>query len=432
MINIINIDRVFNNKLEKKDKTNESSFVKFSEGGKELVQIFTKFSKVEKSDDGKNYFWAYISSDSIDSDGEIIQPSAIEEAWPEYEKWGTLREMHQNIIAGKVLESGIDPKNGLRWIKSIVTDDIAKKIKEGMILGVSVGGEVLERIGNIITKLNLFEISVVDRPANPDALIFAYKRYKEENSNSNSNIGEEEMNEELKKAGFTIQDLISLLKSVKKEDKKEEKPEDKKDPKVEENKEEDKKEEDKKEDKKDESDKAEKSLSLDEVLSGLDVIFKNTESKEDALNKSFSVLASTICDLADKEEIVFNGEEEKFEEVSKSLELLKSFKNAHKVEVNTEDKTEELTKTIKTLQDEIAELKSTAVFETKTETKTVKKSLKTNSKIEDAGVVEEAKETLEELEKSINLARETFNKSHSVSDNDKLIQLLMKKNMLQS
>ena len=260
--------------------------------------------------------------------------------------------------------------------------------------------ESLKRIGNIITKLNLFEISVVDRPANPDALIFAYKRYKEENSNSN--IGEEEMNEELKKAGFTIQDLISLLKSVKKEDKKEEeKTEDKKDPKVEDKKEENKEEEKKEEDKKDEADKTEKSLSLAEILSGLDVIFKNTESKEDALNKSFSVLASTICDLADKEEIVFNGEEEKFEEVSKSLELLKSFKNAHKVEVNTEDKTEELTKTIKTLQDEIAELKSTAVFETKTETKTVKKSLKTNSKIEDAGVVEETKETLEELEKSI-------------------------------
>lgn len=431
MINIISIDQVFNNKIEKKDKTNESSFVKFSEGGKELVEIFTKFSKVEKSENGKHYFWAYISSDSIDSDGEIIEPSAIEEAWPNYAPWGTLREMHQNIIAGKVLESGIDPSNGLRWIKAIVTEDIARKIDDQMILGVSVGGEVLERIGNRITKLRLFEISAVDRPANPDALIIAYKRYKEENSNSN--IGEEEMNEELKKAGFTIQDLISLLKSVKKEDKKEEeKPEDKKDPKVEDKKEENKEEDKKEEDKKDEADKAEKSMSLAEILSGLDVIFKNTSSKEDALNKSFSVLASTICDLADKEEIVFNGEEEKFEEVSKSLELLKSFKNAHKVEVNTEDKTEELTKTIKTLQDEIAELKSTAVFETKTETKTVKKSLKTNSKIEDAGVVEETKETLEELEKEISIASETFKKSNSVADNEKLIQLLMKKNMLKS
>lgn len=49
-------------------------------------------------------------------------------------------------------------------------------MKEGVLRGFSIGGRVVNKIGNMIKDLSLSEISLVDRPANPEALIEIYKR----------------------------------------------------------------------------------------------------------------------------------------------------------------------------------------------------------------------------------------------------------------
>jgi hypothetical protein len=50
-----------------------------------------------------------------------------------------------------------------------------KKCQEGVYNGFSIGGNIIEKIGNSIEKLRLIEISVVDRPANPEALFSVVK-----------------------------------------------------------------------------------------------------------------------------------------------------------------------------------------------------------------------------------------------------------------
>ena len=60
----------------------------------------------------------------------------------------------------------------------MVDDDAWAKVKEGVYKGLSIGGRVTARDAinkALITGVELTEISLVDRPANPEALIDPYK-----------------------------------------------------------------------------------------------------------------------------------------------------------------------------------------------------------------------------------------------------------------
>lgn len=57
---------------------------------------------------------------------------------------------------------------------------VAQLVKEGFINTFSVGFKPLEMEGNVITKSELLEISVVNVPANPEAMMLAYKSLKGE------------------------------------------------------------------------------------------------------------------------------------------------------------------------------------------------------------------------------------------------------------
>jgi hypothetical protein len=114
------------------------------------------------------------SAETVDSDGEVIKASAMREALPEYLRFPTLREMHQNSAVGTVTDAKVRD-DGTTWIKARVIDERAiTKIVENVYRGFSVGGRALARDPSdrkIITKLRLSEISVVDRPANEAALL---------------------------------------------------------------------------------------------------------------------------------------------------------------------------------------------------------------------------------------------------------------------
>ncbi len=138
------------------------------------------------------------SSEAVDSYGDIVRVTAIEDALPDYMKYANLRSMHSNIAAGTVIETKIDKTNKIFYITAKVVDKAEwEKVKETVYKGFSIGGviedwepimvEVPDQDGNMhevftggfeITKLKLIEISLVDRPANPDALISAYKAAK--------------------------------------------------------------------------------------------------------------------------------------------------------------------------------------------------------------------------------------------------------------
>lgn len=139
---------------------------------------FCSFAKQEKQDDGTIKVWGYASSEAEDADGDIIKASAMAAALPDYMKFGNIREMHQPSAAGVAIEAEV-LDDGRTWLGAHIVDPIAvKKIETEVYKGFSIGGNATEYepgTKNVITGLNLCEISLVDRPANPDAVFELWK-----------------------------------------------------------------------------------------------------------------------------------------------------------------------------------------------------------------------------------------------------------------
>lgn len=145
-----------------------------------LKKIFANLdlSKTEDLDDGTIKVWGYASADTEDSDGETITADAMKAALPGYMKWGAVREMHQAKAAGTAIEAEVQD-DGKTWFGAHIVDaEAVKKVKANVYKGFSIGGKVTERDElnkSVIKGLNLIEVSLVDRPANPDAVFTMYK-----------------------------------------------------------------------------------------------------------------------------------------------------------------------------------------------------------------------------------------------------------------
>lgn len=139
-----------------------------------LKTLFAEISKVEDLDDGTVNVFGVASSESRDHDEELIRSAAVKAALPEYLQYGNIREMHQAIAAGVAIEAHVDDDGVTHLAAHIVDPSSVKKVKAGVLKGFSLGGKVTKRNAkdkSIIEGLRITEISLVDRPANPDALI---------------------------------------------------------------------------------------------------------------------------------------------------------------------------------------------------------------------------------------------------------------------
>lgn len=139
--------------------------------------FFLPLTKVEQNKDGSVTVAGYASTPALDLDGEIVSLDAVKTALPGYWEWRNIREMHQPSAVGVAKEANVDEK-GLFLTAKITDREAAKKCLDGVYKGYSVGGRKLAKEGNVITKIDLIEISVVDRPANPECKIEVAKSAK--------------------------------------------------------------------------------------------------------------------------------------------------------------------------------------------------------------------------------------------------------------
>ena len=149
---------------------------------------FTTYLPIAKVDEERRLVSGYASTECKDSDGEVTDLAAIKKALPDYLEYGNVREMHKLNAIGVAAETNLDSK-GL-YLTAYIVDDAAWKkcipctMADGTVLppvykGFSIGGRKLEKKGNRITKLDLTEISIVDRPANPECRIDIAKGEKD-------------------------------------------------------------------------------------------------------------------------------------------------------------------------------------------------------------------------------------------------------------
>lgn len=142
------------------------------------MRLYADIRKVSEQDDGSIEVEGIASTGAKDSAGETILPDAIKAALPDYLKFPTLREMHQLSAAGITIDAVVGDDGVFRIVAKVVDPVAIAKVKSGVYRGFSVGGKVLARDPTdrtVITKLRLSEISIVDRPCNPEAVLEMWK-----------------------------------------------------------------------------------------------------------------------------------------------------------------------------------------------------------------------------------------------------------------
>jgi hypothetical protein len=122
----------------------------------------------------------YAATSDLDRQGDVIAPDALKVAAEDLKKNTTVfyEHKHDQPPVGKVLDAGVD-KGGL-WVEVMISKtrpDIWQLIQEGILNKFSIGGKVVSsqqksEAGvnyNFITKMELFEVSIVGLPANANA-----------------------------------------------------------------------------------------------------------------------------------------------------------------------------------------------------------------------------------------------------------------------
>jgi hypothetical protein len=142
------------------------------------MRLYGAIQKVEPQDDGTIRVFGIATTEAVDDQGEIVRASAMRAAIPDYMRFPALREMHQLSAAGTTVEANCGDDGITRIIAHVVDPVAVTKVKTATYRGFSIGGRVTQReAGNpkTITGIVLNEISLVDRPANPDAVLDVWK-----------------------------------------------------------------------------------------------------------------------------------------------------------------------------------------------------------------------------------------------------------------
>src|SRR5215467_952288 len=143
-----------------------------------MMRLYGAIQKVEPQDDGTVRVHGIATSEAVDEQGEIVRADAIRAAIPDYMRFSPLREMHQLSAAGTTLEAEVCEDGTTRLVAHVVDPVAVAKVRNQVYRGFSIGGLVTQRdAGNpkTITGIVLNEISLVDRPANPEAIFDCWK-----------------------------------------------------------------------------------------------------------------------------------------------------------------------------------------------------------------------------------------------------------------
>lgn len=133
---------------------------------------------IAKVDAEQRMVWGYASTEAEDDQGECVSRDALAAALDDYMRFANIREMHRQSAVGVATEATVDDR-GLYVGARIVDSEAWEKVVAGVYKGFSIGGRVTARDPadrRLITGLRLNEISVVDRPANPEAVFDCWKR----------------------------------------------------------------------------------------------------------------------------------------------------------------------------------------------------------------------------------------------------------------
>jgi hypothetical protein len=142
--------------------------------GKGRVELYVPITRATRASDGKLYIEGIATAEVVDNHGTIIDVDSIVRCMPKYMQRANLREMHDLIAAGKVLEwdqVSVDVPGQKDQVKGVairarVSDEsTAAKIEDGTLTGLSFGMREDRLEGNRLFVKRVNELSVVDAPS---------------------------------------------------------------------------------------------------------------------------------------------------------------------------------------------------------------------------------------------------------------------------
>ena len=148
------------------------------------LELTTSYFGIEKADrhaDGTMTVYGKATDDSLDIDKQICDGDWLDRAMPHWFKsGGNIREQHSNIAAGAA--KNYELKADGHYITALVVDPVSvKKVENGVLRGFSIGIKNPRVVqdskaanGRIIDG-QIVEVSLVDRPANPNCQLVLAK-----------------------------------------------------------------------------------------------------------------------------------------------------------------------------------------------------------------------------------------------------------------
>lgn len=149
-----------------------------------MSNLTTSYFAIEKADrhaDGTLTVYGKATDDALDIDKQICDGDWLDRAMPHWFKsGGNIREQHSNIAAG--VATDYELKSDGHYITALVVDPVsAKKVEHGVLKGFSIGIKNPRVIqdskaanGRIVDG-QIVEVSLVDRPANPNCQLVLAK-----------------------------------------------------------------------------------------------------------------------------------------------------------------------------------------------------------------------------------------------------------------
>lgn len=146
-----------------------------------LTTSYFGIEKADKNADGTLTVYGKATDDSVDIDQQICDADWLDRAMPAWFKsGGNIREQHSNIAAGVAKE--YEQKRDGHYITALVVDPVSvKKVENGVLKGFSIGiknprvtRDKVAANGRIVDG-QIVEVSLVDRPANPNCQLVLAK-----------------------------------------------------------------------------------------------------------------------------------------------------------------------------------------------------------------------------------------------------------------
>jgi len=143
----------------------------------DIIHAYVGDLVAKRGEDGHLRVKGLATDATLDLDEQICDPEWLKSAMPAWMEIGNIREMHQSKAVGKAMEMSATGNGGYVVEAKIVDKNAAQMVEEGIYTGFSVGIKGARVIkdasapGGRIVGGKIVEVSLVDRPANPSAVI---------------------------------------------------------------------------------------------------------------------------------------------------------------------------------------------------------------------------------------------------------------------